>query len=490
MKKLACLSLILLGIVASAHCQSIVFNGGTLTIQSGGTITSDGALTVSGTGTLTNDGNITAKGNIVNNFTNTNSTLGNWTLNGTSSQDISGSADMVVNNFTVDNMAGVTITKIVKVNGALTFTNGKITASSASNPIILGAAATIPTLPTNLKHVNGYVVKEGTAAFTFPTGNGSIYQPVGISSPISSSKGISAKYNVGSSGGTNGGLDSYNAGEYWDLAPFDAGTASSKVVIYWDGVNDMSAIGTNDRKVGHLVGGTMINHGGTATGTTGVGNVVSSDVISTWSPFVLGFKAAAPLPLSLLSFSAKIQGEINKLDWETANEVNVSHFEIERSDDASFFRQIGKLDSKNLAKEAKTNYDFLDYSPIIGSNYYRLKILDLDNKFSYSKIINLYNYEKNEVVGNFYPNPATGKSINIDVTARESGEWNIAKFDLTGKLLNSETKYLEKGVNKLVMNEEATGELIYKFSNKSTNESRKVIKRLAYKILYKSLIFK
>lgn len=469
-------------IVLSAHlfeskAQTITINGGTLTIQNNGTITADGNLVVDGAGTIQNDGTINAKGNVVNNFTNSGTTLGNWVLNGTTNQAISGSTNLLVNNLTVDNTSGITINKIVKVNGALNLTNGIITASSAANPLILGPATTIPTNPTNAKHVNGYVVKEGTAAFTFPTGNGSIYQPVGISTPISSSKGISARYIVGNSGGANGALDSFNTGEYWDLAPFDGGTASSRVVIYWDGTNDASGTQLLDRKVGHLVAGSMLNHGGTTSGTTGIGNVVSSDIISTWSPFVLGFKTATALPLSLLSFSAKIQDDVNKLNWETANEVNVSHFEIERSDDASFFKQIGKMDSKNLAKEVKTNYDFLDYSPIIGSNYYRLKILDLDNKFTYSKIINLYNYEKNEVVGNFYPNPATGKSINIDVTARESGEWNIAKFDLTGKLLKSETKYLEKGVNKLVLNEEATGELIYKFSNKSTNESRKIIKK-------------
>jgi hypothetical protein len=477
MKKILYLIIAITGLHLKITSQTITINGGTLTIQNNGTITADGNLTIDGTGTVQNDGTINAKGNVVNNFTNSTTTLGNWVLNGTTNQAISGSTNMLVNNLTVDNTAGVTINKIVKVNGALTFNNGIITASSATNPLILGAAATIPTTPSNAKHVDGFVVKEGTANFTFPTGNGSIYQPVGLNTIASNTNGILAKYFVGNSGGANGALDSYNTGEYWDLSPFNGGTANSKVVIYWDGTNDASAIQLLDRKVGHLVGGSMLNHGGSATGSPAAGSVVSSDAITSWSPFVLGFKTATALPLSLLSFSAKIQGEINALNWETANEINVSHFEIERSDDASFFKQIGKLDSKNLAKEAKTNYDFSDYSPIIGSNYYRLKILDLDNKFTYSKIINLYNYEKNEVVGNFYPNPATGKSINIDVTARESGEWNISKFDLTGKLLKSETKYLEKGVNKLVLNEEATGELIYKFSNKSTNESRKVIKR-------------
>ncbi len=478
MKKIT-LSFLLFAFVISAHSQSIVFNGGTITIQAGGQITSDGGLTLDGTGTIVNDGNFTVKGNVVNNFTNTGSSLGNWTLNGTLNQSISGSANMVVNNLTVDNLAGLTLNKVVKVNGALNLTNGIITASSAANPLILGTAATIPTTPTNVKHVNGYVVKEGTTAFTYPTGNGSIYQPVGIapaSSLPSNTNGISAKYNVGSPGGTNGGLDSYNTGEYWDLAPFNGGTANSKVVIYWDGVNDNTTTAVSERKVGHLSMGAMLNHGGTASMTSILanGNITSDDNISTWSPFVLGFKAATPLPISLISFEGKSFENYNQLKWETSTEINASHFEIERSNSQAF-ENIGKVEANNLQNE-KSIYSFDDNSPLVGINYYRLKLVDLNNKYEYSKIIKLSNSENAGVVGFFFPNPINESKSNVNIIAKEKGVWTIQQFDEAGRLIGSESRTLDKGLNKVSVDKTNIGASLFRFENKDTTVVRKLIK--------------
>ena len=467
------LQIFLFGVFANA--QSIVFNGGTLTIQANGQIAADGNLLMEGTGTLQNDGTMIAKGNIVNNFANSGASLGNWTLNGTSNQDISGTSNLVVNNLTIDNSTGVTINKIVKVNGALTFTNGIIAAASATNPLILGAAATIPTSPNNSKHVNGYVVKEGITAFTFPTGNGTNYQPVGVSAIASNTNGISAKYNVGSPGGTNGALDSFNAGENWDLAPFNSGSASAKVTIFWDGINDTSPIQIADRKVGHLVGGAMLNHGGTTSGDVNVGSVVSTDVINSWSPFVLGFKAAVALPITMLSFEAQKIGAINKLKWETSSEINASHFEIERSNSINSFEKIGTIAANNLKNEI-SKYYFDDKNPINGQNYYRLKMVDFNSKFEYSKIIQLNNTENMGIVGYFYPNPTHQTQSNVDIMAKETGTWTIQQYDLSGRLINTEVRNLEKGMNKITVDKTVQGESIFKFESKDAAVVRKLIK--------------
>lgn len=475
MKKIFLLTLFLAFSASYLKSQSIIFNGGTLTIQANGLVAADGGLTLDGNGTLQNDGTLMAKGNIVNNFTNLGSTMGNWTLNGTSNQAISGTANIVLKNLTVDNTAGITINKLVKVNGALNLTNGIISAPTIANPIVLGPLATIPTAPTNAKHVNGYVVKEGTTDFTFPTGNGSNYQPVGISAIASNTNGISAKYNVGDAGGANGALDSYNTGENWDLAPFNGGSASGKVTIYWDGVNDTSPIQVIDRKVGHLVAGAMLNHGGATSGDVNAGSVVSTDIINTWSPFVLGFKTATALPISLISFEAHKDGAINKLKWETESEIEAGYFDVERSINANIFEKIGSVLANNLKNES-SKYQFNDLTPINGLNYYRLKMVDADAKYQYSNIIQLNNSENIGIVGYFYPNPINATQSNVDIIAKETGTWSIHHFDLKGRLISTEMRTLDKGLNKITIEKSTQGESLFRIENKETSVVRKLIK--------------
>lgn len=110
-----------------------------------------------------------------------------------------------------------------------------------------------------------------------------------------------------------------------------------------------------------------------------------------------------PLPLTLISFTGKqtAQNE-NTLTWKTANEKAFSHFEIQKSSDAKKFEKIGEVKGNNGEV-----YEYLDNSSLIthhsSLNYYRLKMIDQDGSFSFSKIINIENKKEMELV---YPNPA------------------------------------------------------------------------------------
>jgi len=92
------------------------------------------------------------------------------------------------------------------------------------------------------------------------------------------------------------------------------------------------------------------------------------------------------LPIELLSFNCEKSKELLKLTWETATESNNKMFVIERSADAVGWEAIGKI---NAVGNSATiiHYSFVDQSPLIGLNYYRLKQVDFDNQFEYSTII-------------------------------------------------------------------------------------------------------
>lgn len=137
------------------------------------------------------------------------------------------------------------------------------------------------------------------------------------------------------------------------------------------------------------------------------------------------------LPLNLLSFSAQKCGSINIcLTWKTANEQNVSNFEIERSIDGRVFSRIGTISANN---QATNNYSVTDNSipsSVIPVVYYCLKQKDMDGKFSYSAVIPVKLVDKPAI--STYPNPATD-ILNVI-------GWNNVKqmwlYDMSGRKLN------------------------------------------------------
>ena len=91
------------------------------------------------------------------------------------------------------------------------------------------------------------------------------------------------------------------------------------------------------------------------------------------------------LPLQLLSFTAKGQDNTVRLQWITTNEVNVSHFEIQRGTDGTHFNALGRVDAIGSSNGNHT-YNYTDASVTNVENYYRLKMTDIDGHFSYSPV--------------------------------------------------------------------------------------------------------
>ncbi|MGG7662742.1 leucine-rich repeat domain-containing protein [Dyadobacter sp. BHUBP1] len=107
------------------------------------------------------------------------------------------------------------------------------------------------------------------------------------------------------------------------------------------------------------------------------------------------------MPVTLISFDGKSENNQTKLTWKTSAETNNQGFEIERSADARSFAKIGFVDGNGDTKEVNT-YHFTDVSPLV-RGFYRLKQLDYDGKFEYSKIIEV---KGDAPMVKVYPNPA------------------------------------------------------------------------------------
>jgi hypothetical protein len=97
------------------------------------------------------------------------------------------------------------------------------------------------------------------------------------------------------------------------------------------------------------------------------------------------------LPIELLYFTGeKLSCGTNYLIWETASELNNDRFEVERSNDAINFINIGVI--KNIGTSTNRNkYNFNDTNPKQELNYYRLKQIDYNGEYKYSQLISVDN---------------------------------------------------------------------------------------------------
>ena len=109
------------------------------------------------------------------------------------------------------------------------------------------------------------------------------------------------------------------------------------------------------------------------------------------------------LPLTLTDFNVTKEAENALLFWKTIYEINTKHFEIERSENGINFIKIGIVNAGLITGNSVKNYTFSDRYPLIGINYYRLKMVEADGKFTYSGIRRLL-FDKAQAIA-IYPNP-------------------------------------------------------------------------------------
>ncbi|MCC7031021.1 MAG: lamin tail domain-containing protein [Chitinophagaceae bacterium] len=157
---------------------------------------------------------------------------------------------------------------------------------------------------------------------------------------------------------------------------------------------------------------------------------------------------SAPLPATMLHFSGKLtRNQTAELKWETTAEKNVSHFEIERSNQNANFVQIGRSAAKGNSA-VQQFYTFNDASPYIGMNYYRLKTVDEDGLYTYSNVISLLVQDAKTGIVSVYPNPASNQ-LQVDINTSAAVNTTLSIVDMLGNTLADMPLKLQKGLNEI-----------------------------------------
>lgn len=144
-----------------------------------------------------------------------------------------------------------------------------------------------------------------------------------------------------------------------------------------------------------------------------------------------------PLPVTLEDFEAYKELSNVRLKWWCSNEVNLSHYEIERSKNGIEFEKIGSVLAKGLS--TKTEYDWLDATPFNGLNYYRIKSVDLNGDVTYSFVKTVLFEEMGQNV-TVYPNPSSNY-LQIDFPFQSNTALAVQVYDVQGKMVLSSNEY-------------------------------------------------
>jgi len=188
--------------------------------------------------------------------------------------------------------------------------------------------------------------------------------------------------------------------------------------------------------------GVILNAGGqlTASGAGGAGNANFLEICGTvvWKkadgtqtgPTSFG----TPLPVELLSFEANVNGDHVDVKWITVAEINNHYFTIERSVDGKTWEYVLTTSGSGNSNQIIEYYE-VDYSPLVGISYYRLKQTDFDGNFEYFNIVPV-KYEKKNLGGNInlFPSPINvGQTLTVVFEDIFESELLVVLRDIQGK---------------------------------------------------------
>ncbi len=416
-----------------------------------------------------------ATGNIQMTGTRTFNQYANYVFNGVTAQVTGNGLPASVKSLTVNNSAGITLSSNTLVNGALDLVNGNLITNS--NSISLGTSVTnLGTLNSSSGAVVGNFNRwiSNTASVLFPVGTSSTkYTPVTLSNVVGS-----GSFSVVAVLGIHPTILNPNFLQmYWKLT--NGGITSADVTFNY---LDTDVIGDETQYGLFKYDGSWLPFSPITLNTTT--NTVAVTAVSSFSDWTLGIDD--PLPVELTSFSATTIGPNIKLNWKTATEINNYGFEVERcaqSAERKAWEKIGFVNGNGNSNSPK-DYSFVDNNLLSGRQgvssgkySYRLKQIDNDGHFEYSKIIevDMIGVKKFELSQN-YPNPFN-PATTISFSLPEASNVKLTLYNLLGQEIETLVNgFKESGVHTVNFNASKlnSGIYIYKIETNGLTQTRKM----------------
>ncbi|MBN8688528.1 MAG: T9SS type A sorting domain-containing protein [Chitinophagales bacterium] len=357
---------------------------------------------------------------------------------------LTGSADL--DEVIIDNPSGVTLSSARTLDGILNLTNGYLT-TTATELLTLSTSGSATT--ANGAFVNGPLAKSTntTASFSFPVGAvGRGIRAVSVTPTANTATTYTARFNNANprslaNGGVLGALQQISVCEYWNVDR-STGGANASVTLSW--LASGSNCGSNSwGYVTDLTQLTVARHDGTGwtnagrastTGTALAGGTIVSNTVTAFSPFTLASTSftANPLPVAFSNVKAFEKGTGVQVEWTNLTESDISGYVIERSANGIDFTAIGQVAPRSNQAD-KASYVYNDLAPLNGTNFYRVKAMELAGKSIYTKSLRVDMGRTVKGVS-LYPNPVKGSDITVAFTAGK-GLYTMSVLNTAGQVV-------------------------------------------------------
>ncbi len=230
-------------------------------------------------------------------------------------------------------------------------------------------------------------------------------------------------------GGSNSFLGSPN-GTTIGAAPANSSqTAGFEIAVSKTALGYLSSFG--EIKVfaiymsdGAFLSNQFLTPAGSSDGNYGNGAVVFGSAAP--NPVTI---AAAALPVELVDIAAKAVKEGILVSWRTAMERDNSHFEVEYSNNGQIWETLDRVTGKGTPSP----YTYLHETHERATHYYRLKQVDIDGYFAYSKVVSTT--LKGNAAYSLAPNPVFTDAITLKMESMD--DVNIQFFNVAGQLVHT-----------------------------------------------------
>jgi hypothetical protein len=474
MKKYIFILIVALIFSSGSFAQEVirVQNGAVVSIQADATLNIAGGITMENGSTLTNNGTITL-------VKNTLSGLADWIDNSATAYSY-GTGTIVLNSSNNQTLNFKNTIEQINVNSAAVNLASDITANKwylISGPVNTGSFKAIALSnsqlaveadPANPNFSNSwfngvlrrFVSTSTVNNYNFPVGNATQSNLITLdnlqTNPLNNLSYFDASFNPkpGSDLGltaTEDGIvySAVNTAGVWHLTPdLEPTTGKYDILLYFNGFTGLTdnEFAILKRPDASSNASEWIVPAGSAIPAPGApGRIVSSGYarrnnISDFSQFGIGM-TSTPLPVTLVDFEAHRQNNwLAVLNWTTVSEENNSGFGIERRfENEPSFKPVGFVSSLAPGGNSSNvlSYHFTDSNDYSGNSYYRLKQIDLDNKFVYSYIRMVTGNGQTGITVKIYPNPSQAQfSILIENTTKT---YQAFITDVLGRMIKTFT---------------------------------------------------
>lgn len=178
------------------------------------------------------------------------------------------------------------------------------------------------------------------------------------------------------------------------------------------------------------------------------------------------------LPLSLTSVSVLNNNGYATLKWNTCNEVNIDHFEIQKSSDARSFTTVGTMQAKNNLN-CNNSYSYSDTKQLSGTSYFRIKVVNKESTYQYSGVVSVNGSVTDKI--KVFPNPVTNNLVLDHPKAIAGAVLQIVS--LNGNVIASYTVQTDAVQTSVSVSNLAKGNYIAVFKNGKDAQSITITKQ-------------